>query len=345
MRTPIDCNGKHILISRTDSIGDVALTLPLVAWLKDTYPTCRIAFLCRRYTEALVACYAGVDTVLTLDALHLLSPTDQVQRIRDLRIDVALHVFPRQDLARLVKRAGIPVRIGTSHRWFHLLTCNVRPDFSRRRSPHHEAQLNFELARPLGLARLPDRADLDRWTRRFRAPVISLPPALAALPSSGRPVAILHPKSRGSAREWPMDHYLELARRLAERDFHVVFTGTEDDGARFRDLLPRHPHITDSTGLLSLEQLIVLIDRSQVLVACSTGPLHIAGLLNKRAIGLFSPRVPIHPGRWMPLGEHAEAIVHDAQCPTCRSGDDCPCITRISASRICDLILNPAERQ
>lgn len=338
MKTPIDCNGKHILISRTDSIGDVMLTLPLVAWLKETYPTCSITFLCRNYTEKIVSCYEDVDRILTLDELEGLSRAEQVQYIRDLQVDIAVHVFPRKELARLFKKAGIPVRIGTSHRLFHLMTCNVRPDFTRKRSPHHEAQLNFELLRPIGVKQLPDFKQLNDWTKHFKAPVTLFPSVIELLLTSGKPLAILHPKSQGSAREWPMENYLELAHRLVEQHYQVVFTGTEKEGALFREQLPQHPQITDSTGLLSIEQLIALINRSQVLVACSTGPLHIAGFLGKRAIGIFSPRIPIHPGRWKPLGENAVTVVYDENCPTCQKGEDCNCITLISVDRILEQI-------
>lgn len=338
MKTPIDCNGKHVLISRTDSIGDVMLTLPLVAWLKERYPTCTITFLCRHYTEKIVSCYEGVDHILTLDTLQALSPEEQVKQLQQLKIDSAVHVFPRKELARLFKKAGIPIRIGTSHRLFHLLTCNVRPDFTRKKSPFHEAQLNFELVRPLGITELPDFAQLNRWTHHFKAPTVLFPAIIEVVLTSGKPLAILHPKSQGSAREWPMENYLELANRLVERNYQVVFTGTDKEGALFRELLPQHPQITDSTGLLTIEQLIALIDRSQVLVACSTGPLHIAGFLEKRAIGIFSPRIPIHPGRWKPLGDNAVTIVDDKDCPTCQKGEDCSCITRISAERILALI-------
>lgn len=314
------------------------LTLPLIAWLKATYPSCRITFLCRNYTEKIVSCYEGVDQIYTLDALQQLSPAEQIQQLRSLKIAIAVHIFPRKELARLFKKAGIPVRIGTSHRLFHLLTCNVRPNFTRKRSPFHEAQLNFELLRPLGVTTLPDFAQLNAWTKQFHAPTTLFPSVIELLLTSGKPVAILHPKSQGSAREWPIEKYLELAQRLVERNYQVIFTGTDKEGAQFRELLPQNPQITDSTGLLTIEQLIALIDRSEVLVACSTGPLHIAGFLGKRAIGIFSPRVPIHPGRWKPLGENAVTVVYDDNCPTCQKGEACNCITQISAERILEHI-------
>jgi ADP-heptose:LPS heptosyltransferase len=50
-------------------------------------------------------------------------------------------------------------------------------------------------------------------------------------------------------------------------------------------------------------------------VAASTGPLHLAALAGTRALGLFSPQRPIHPGRWAPIGPHADVVVAPAAAP------------------------------
>ena len=57
---------KNILIVRTDRIGDVVLSLPLIDIIKQSFPKCRISFLVRNYTADLVENYTGVDEVLIL---------------------------------------------------------------------------------------------------------------------------------------------------------------------------------------------------------------------------------------------------------------------------------------
>jgi heptosyltransferase-3 len=94
----------------------------------------------------------------------------------------------------------------------------------------------------------------------------------------------------------------------------------------------------DLTGKLKLDQFIAFIAHCDGLVAASTGPLHIAAALGKKTIGLFSSRRPIHPGRWMPVGEDAYALVFDANCEKCREGKECNCITKISPQQIVDLL-------
>ncbi len=310
------------------------LTLPTVAWLKETYPSCHITFLCRNYTKAIVARYQGVDEVLTLEALEALPSQSRVQFIQDQQFDIIVHVFPRKELAQLFKKAAVQVRIGTSHRGFHLLTCNIRPSFSRKRSSEHEAQLNFELLRPLGIEKLPTFDQLNTWTKLFHVQNVELPETIEQALQQSTKTAVLHPKSQGSAREWPMEKYIDLANRLVADDTTVFFTGTEQEGAKFRETLPENTRIIDTTGKLTIEQLLVLLSRIDLLVACSTGPLHIAGFLGKRAIGLFSPRIPIHPGRWRALGERAIALVFDPECPTCKAKKPCTCIEQITVENV-----------
>ncbi len=58
---------KNILLVRTDRIGDVILSLPLAALLKDIYPDCRVTFLAREYTAPLITLSKQVDEVINDD--------------------------------------------------------------------------------------------------------------------------------------------------------------------------------------------------------------------------------------------------------------------------------------
>jgi ADP-heptose:LPS heptosyltransferase len=168
----------------------------------------------------------------------------------------------------------------------------------------------------------------------FKPVQVVLPKTIEEMLSAASKTVVLHPKSQGSAVEWPMSSYAELANKLAENGYTVFFTGTEKEGELYRKDLPINPSIIDLSGTMSLEQLIVFIGRVQNLVACSTGPLHIAGFLGVRAIGLFSPRKPIHPGRWQALGSNVSILVNDPECPTCKKKKTCDCIQSINVERV-----------
>ena len=298
---------KHILLSRTDSIGDVMLTLPLAGLLKARFPGVRITFLGRTYTAPVLRRCQHVDHVMTLEELQHDGEAAAVERLRALQADAVVHVFPQRMVARWCKAAGIPLRIGTSHRWWHWFTCNQRVSFSRRKSELHEAQLNVKLLEPLGFRETPSLEQLAA-ANGFRVPTAT--DAVRALLHPGRVHVIMHPLSKGSAVEWGAERFTALIKALDPLRYQVLITGTAAEADRYRAVLPCDlPHVTDVGGQLDLDALIALIGACDALVAASTGPLHVAAACGIRAIGLYSPKRPIHPGRWAPIGTDVHALV------------------------------------
>lgn len=329
---------KRILISRTDSIGDVMLTLPMCVWLKDHFIDAELIYLGKGYTRPVVECFSVIDRFIDWEEIQDLPTSQKTSFFHELKVDSIIHVFPNKEIATLAKKVKIPVRIGTSHRSFHLLTCNHRVGFSRKNSSLHESQLNFELLRPLGLKQIPSIEEVTEGLHAFRIPEVELPQELKLLLTKNEKTVILHPKSQGSALEWPIASYISLAEKLTHKGYSVFFTGTEKEGLMFRHELPENPSIIDLTGKMDLSQLIVFISRSKNLVACSTGPLHIAGFCGIHAIGLFSPRKPIHPGRWAALGRNVRILVNDENCPECKKKKPCTCIQKITVDKVLDQI-------
>jgi ADP-heptose:LPS heptosyltransferase len=299
-------NPNKIVISRTDSIGDVVLTLPLAGILKERFPNAHIIFLGNTYTKPIISCSEHIDEVWEWAEIEKKHTEEQIVWLAEKEVDVFIHVFPRKELARLAKKAGIKNRIGTSHRLYHWFTCNYRPSFTRKRSPLHEAQLNTKLLSPLRIGSDYSLNLLNDYIGFSKIP--SLPDNFGKLIDPHKTSVILHPKSQGSAKEWGVPNFMELARTLDPKKFTVFFTGTEKEGLLFRADIPDQNNMVDLTGKMTLDELIAFIAAADVLVAASTGPLHIAGITNRHAIGLFSAIKPIHPGRWKPLGDQVDIL-------------------------------------
>lgn len=300
----------RIIVSRTDGIGDVLLTLPLLGVLKKNIPNATIIFLNSAYTTPVLENCKHVDEIVSWDEVARKSISQQVAFLHALQADTIIHVFPKPEIARAAKVAGIPNRIGTTGRLYHIHTCNQLVRFSRKRSPLHEAQLNLKLLRPLQI-------DTDYSTEElasfygFSAPD-EIPEAVASkMDSSKKPIA-MHPLSKGSAVEWGLANYKSLIKLLPASEYQIFLTGTEAEGALFRDGLPiDEKHVVDVSGKLNLNELIGFINKCSGLIACSTGPLHIAAALGKCAIGLYTAKRPMHPGRWAPIGEKARFLVQE----------------------------------
>lgn len=326
-------NPKRIIISRTDAIGDVVLTLPLAVFLKQRFQDCTVIFLGRNYTSAVVQCSPAVDEFVSWDEIS----DNPAESLRKLNADVIIHVFPRKEIAKAAHSAGIPIRIGTSHRTFHWFSCNRKINFSRKNSDLHEAQLNFKLLQGLGISEVPSMEELNAML--LMSPKGSLRADLNALLDSGKVNLILHPGSRGSAREWGMDRFAELIQLLPADRFKIFLTGTEKEGDMFRsELAEPFQQVADLSGKLSLNELIVFISRCNALVAGSTGPLHLASALGIHAVGLYPPIRPMHPGRWSPIGKNAKVFVADKECSACRKTAQCACMREISAAAVAEFL-------
>lgn len=331
----------RLLVSRTDRIGDVVLTLPLCGLLQERLGA-TVVFLGRAYTRPVLEACPAVAEVLDWD--EAAPPAAQRALLAGARADAVLHVFPRAAVARAAWRAGIPRRIGTSRRAFHWLYCNRLERVSRRGSDLHEAQLNLLLARTLlpdlaDPARLPAPAALAPHGRLVpRAPLPADVAALLPAGGDGRCALVVHPRSLGSAREWPLAHWSALVAALDPARFRVLVTGSAAEGEALAPWLATLPtHAYSLCGRLSLAELLTLLARVDGVVAASTGPAHLAAAVGTRVLGLYPPTRPMHPGRWAPIGPRAEWLAAAAPCAGCAAGHGaagCTCMAAIGPERV-----------
>ena len=326
----------RIVISRTDRIGDVVLTLPLCALLRRAMPQAKVIFLARDYTRAVVESSPYVDEVLSWDSVARADGSTQATLLESVDADAILHVFPRREIATAAKRARIPRRIGTSHRIFHWTTCNEIVSVGRKRSEQHEAQLNLSLARGLlGQSDWPlgELASLTELRPR------AVPPAwIADQLTPDRFNLVLHPRSGGSAIEWPLAHFGTLVNGLDQQRVRVFISGSTAEAPELRDWIASLPGgVVDLSGRLSLEELIAVLHMADGFVGGSTGPLHIAAGVGIRALGLFPSRRPMHPGRWAPLGRRSEVLAAAMSCDDC-GRSVCTCMSTISAEMVAERI-------
>ena len=307
---------SSLAIARTDSIGDVIVTLPLCGFIKKHSPNTRIVFIGRSYTQAIVEACPYVDEFLNFDK-HAES---------NLNVEACVFAFPDAEVMKWVKAQGVKKRIATGSRIASWKFTNDRVFFSRKNSDLHESQLNFHLLYPFGLRDIPALEEIRAW--HVLKPQVESPIQLEPNKRS----VVFHMLSKGSALNWSLHQYQELAALLPPADFNIYITGTEEEGVRIRKDFRFDSHIIDLTGKLYLPQLIAFISSCETLVAASTGPLHIASAVGIRAIGLYPSKRPMHPGRWMPLGANAtyleDGVVDEAV------------VLNISAEEVASLIKN-----
>jgi ADP-heptose:LPS heptosyltransferase len=324
---------RRIVVSRTDRIGDVVLTLPLCAMLRRAVRDAHIIFLARAYTRPVVTCSPYVDEVVVWDSLATGGVDTGTALLASMNADAIFHVAPNRAIARAAKRARIERRIGTSHRLFHWTTCNELVAVSRKRSELHEAQLNLQLARDwLGATEWPVATLVPLTELRPRVPV---PAWVDKLLTADRFNLLLHPRSGGSSAEWPLDHFHALATTLDPQRVRIFVTGSATEAPELRAWISSlGTAAVDLTGRLQLEELIAALHAADGFIGGSTGPLHLAAGVGIHALGLYPARRPMHPGRWAPLGPRAEVLTATVSCADCGRSGACTCMTTITPEAV-----------
>ncbi|MBN2031473.1 lipopolysaccharide heptosyltransferase II [bacterium] len=327
----------RMLVIRTDRIGDVVLSLPVITALRRKYPQAHIAMLVHPDVRPIVENLADLNQVLVdeQDEGGIRSLFQLIRNIRREYFDAALLLHPTLRLACAIALARVPIRIGTGYRFYSLLF-NRRVYQHRKDSRYHEAEYNLKLAEEVG------------------ADVTQVDFGLSILPSatqrvnqllkehsvfSKKPLVILHPGSRGSALEWPWSHFAELANRLIkESNAQIAVTGDEHEHEKVKQIIGKNSEkILNLAGRFDLKELTALLKRADLVIANSTGPLHIAAAVGTEVIGLYPPVTSMSARRWGPYNRPSSVLVPDVpECSRCR-GSRCSfwnCMGSISVEQV-----------
>lgn len=321
---------QNIILCRTDSIGDMVLTLPMAKVLKQKFPNITIAVLGKPYTKAVVEACGYVDAFITVDDFENGTVTINGEAPQSI-----VFVKPEAHLSKRAKELKMPIRVGVANRLYNWFTCNKLVFLTRKKSNLHEAQLNLKLLKPFGIDKVFSYEEIsDLYGLNRLQP---LEEQYQKLIQKQKYNLILHPKSRGNAREWSLSNYIQLVKELDATRYNIFISGTESETGALQPLFNEVGNrVTNLVGVMPLAQFISFISQCNGLVACSTGPLHVAAAVGIHAFGLYVPLRPIHAGRWGPIGKHAHTFIADGVCGNCTATDTsrCTCLQSITPAKI-----------
>ena len=324
---------ERILVVRTDRLGDVVLTLPVLSSLRRCFPGARLSVLLRQYTGAIVTGNPFVDEIIWYDRDGTLLPFRSIlATLKAKRFDAAVLVRPDPRAALLLALAGIPVRIGTGYRYYSPLMTH-RIFEHRSEATHHELEYNLHLLGPLGCD-VRDEIAAPRFgvvvAEQTRASAEEMLRSLGV--RSDRRI-VVHPGSGGSAADWPVESFAALARQLQESGAGTILvTGSRPEAAKAETIAGGCAGAVNLAGRLSVPQLAAVIESSRLFIGNSTGPLHVAVAVGTPVLG-FYPSVPVMGRkRWGPYSPKSAVLSPDpARClrPSAHRKNECSCMETI----------------
>lgn len=213
--------------------------------------------------------------------------------------------------------AGVPYRIGRKSQWHSFLSFNYGVRQSRSQADRHESQYNIDLM-SAALNKIKPHTSLEAL---LPAPLeLSLPPQPRILRDwrlEGASYVVVHPGMAGSALNWPTDCYIALIQSLSG-SHKVVLTGSSMDRPYLDPIkqeLRNQPNLLWLDEKLNLIELLVILGSAKVLVAPSTGVLHLAAALGTPCVGIYSPRRIERPLRWGPRGKDVTIFMPEGLDP------------------------------
>jgi lipopolysaccharide heptosyltransferase I len=284
---------KKLLVIRLSAFGDVIHTIPAVVALRDALPQIEIAWAVEPAYAQLVELVAGVGVIrVSLKKWSLAKIAEAKRSVRGF--DDAI------DFQGLIKSALIARASGATRRygfakdvirekpaaWF--LNRPVAIDRSR-----HVVEWNLALARALAPAialTIPKAPEVafgpfaDDPSGKLRA----FANRIVFLPGAGRP-----------EKQWPVERFAELARRLGNDVLVACGPGEEPLGRAIgAELAPP----------TTFRELAFLLRSARLVIGGDTGPLHLAAALGVPVAGLYGPTDPARNGPYGQLGNVVESF-------------------------------------
>lgn len=300
---------KKVLAVRVDRIGDVILTTPAFQALKKHLPQAELTVLVRPSIAEILRPLPFIDQVIEFDPTSFSSKWDQSKAVKEILkphgFDAAVVFQDQPGVSLGLWRASIPHRVGPWSKPLSFFYFNRGMKQSRSRVRMHEADYNLELVShltgfPTSSRSIPTEISLSPSHQKAAQEWLT-----ARGWNSQKPLVVVHPGMGGSASNWPLEHYEALIQKLiADQTQVLLSSGPQDQDSlaylkgKLSGASKSHLFVFEESQPLPF--LVGLFSHAQLVIAPSTGPLHIAVALKKPVIS-FYPSIPVQsPKRWGP---------------------------------------------
>lgn len=336
----------NVLCVRLDHIGDVLMSTPAMAALKEGHPACRLTLLTSPAGAAIAPLIPIVDDTIVYDApwMKATAPRAEsgpefamIERLRAGRFDAAVifTVYSQNPLpaAFLCYLADIPLRLAHCRENPYQMLTDWAPETEPERGIRHEVQRQLDLVATVGCHTTDERM-------RLRVPMEAAHRAGALLAEAAiapsRPWIIVHPGATAPSRRYPAKGFAAVAHRLVvESGWQVLFTGTAPEATLIADIqamagVPTHALV----GRASLAEFAALIARAPLVLTNNSGPAHIAAALGTPVVDLYALTNPQHTP-WM---APSRVLSYDVPCKYCYKSI-CPmghhdCLRRVAPDTV-----------
>ena len=286
-----------ILLIQLKRIGDLILTTPAIAALRERFPDAKITLVISTECKALAPAIAGVNKLLAMP--RGFAGFGTVVAISGSRFDYCID-FTRND------RSALLVLLSRARKRIVSFRIKVRSKFrtrfynefvEHRMRDMHTIDYHLALLEPLGIL------DASRAVR-LELPTRARETADELLNAHNVRKAFInfHPGSARAEKFWTAPRWAEVINHAGNKhNVDLVLTGGSSrvEQMHISEIKSKVRHrVVDLSGRTDLLTLAALISRARLLVTVDSAPMHLASASRTPQVILFGPTNPFH---WRPL--------------------------------------------
>lgn len=305
-----------ILLIQLKRLGDVILTTPAIAALRNKFPSADISLVVSAGCAELLPAISKIDAKLVAN-----NPRTWFEIARgnfDCCVD-----FTRSDRSSFLTRLSrAKMRIASERRkqqnTFRSRAYNKLVDAPLRQL--HTIDYHLQLLGPLGISGEEPPIEIDiPETVRTKAKNLCLANRI------GNQFVIVHPGSARAEKFWEADRWAELIQQTSEdHGIDLILTGgsSSDEQNHIAQIKSKLRHaIIDLSGRTDLLTLAALIGEARLLVTVDSAPMHFAAAAQVPQIALFGPTNPFH---WRPCNRVSLILQGTSRLPVREFSADQP---------------------
>ena len=330
---------KSIAILQTAFIGDVVLTLPLAAKIKQINPDCRLTFITTHAASEIPSLLNDIDKVIIYDKRGKYNGLKGLFRfkneIQNNNFDCIITPHRSLRSALLTKLLNPEISISFNTSTFSMLyskKVKYRIDF-------HEKKRNLSLLSVFSDFDNDYNLNPDLELRFGLDDTDFINQLISDYDLKNKKLILIAPGSVWETKKWKEYHFSELIKKIESININCILIGSKVDYA-ICEKIAKDTKSINLAGITSIPQTILLMQRAKLLITNDSGPIHFAGVAKCPTIAVFGPTTPKFG--FAPTGKNDIIIENNIlKCRPCaiHGSNTCPlgtheCMTSITPENV-----------
>lgn len=318
----LDKDFEKIVICKFKGLGSIIQSTPMVEAFRKSYPNAEIIYLSTQSNRALLEKVEHIDTIYTIDdssIFKLIQTLTKIQiQLLKKRPDVFIDLEIYSNFSTIVgvfslskNRIGYYLRSSSFKMgiYTHMMFFNSTLPIS---------EVYFQLFR--------------LFKKEFPKPNLYPLKSTSSIELPEKYV-VINPNASDLRieRRWDINNFKSIVEfLLLHSDYSIVLIGSKGEKEYTDQLLKNHKseRLISLAGKTSMDELIKVIEKADLMITNDTGPMHIAFATGVSTICLFGPCSPEQYGNFNKTKvfykkAYCSPCVHDFNIPPCMGNNAC----------------------